>query len=52
MLPAIIEEYIKNLTNKSTHVEKRQFYYMTLLKIRDEVGTAIAKYEKEKSTRK
>jgi hypothetical protein len=52
MLPAIIEDYIKNLTNKNTHIEKRQFYYVTLLKIRDEVVTAIAKYEKEKSTRK
>jgi hypothetical protein len=52
MLPVIIEDYIKNLTNKNTHAEKRQFYYITLLKIRDEVGNAISKYEKEKSTRK
>ncbi len=49
MLPAIIEDYIKNLTNKNTHVEKRQFYYMTLLKIRDEANNAIQKYEKEKN---
>lgn len=52
MLPAIIEDYIKNLTNKNTHIERRQFYYTTLLKIKEEVGSAIAKYEKEKSTRK
>jgi hypothetical protein len=52
MLPTIIEDYIKNLTNKNTHIERRQFYYVTLLKIRDEVGNAIAKYEKEKSGRK
>jgi hypothetical protein len=52
MLPAIIEDYIKNLTNKNTHIEKRQFYYVTLLKIRDEVVNAITKYEKEKSSRK
>lgn len=49
MIPAIIEDYIKNLTSKNTHIEKRQFYYVTLLKIRDEVINAIAKYEKEKS---
>jgi hypothetical protein len=52
MLPTIIEDYIKNLTNKNTHIERRQFYYATLLKIRDEVGSAIAKYEKEKSGHK
>lgn len=52
MLPAIIEDYIKNLTNKNTHIEKRQFYYSTLLKIRDEVGSAITNYENEKSKRK
>ena len=52
MLPTIIEDYIKNLTNKNTHIERRQFYYMTLLKIKEEVGSAIDKYEKEKSGRK
>ena len=49
MIPAIIEEYIKNVTNKNTHIEKRQFYYATLLKIRDEANDAIVKYEKEKN---
>lgn len=52
MIPAVIEDYIKNLTDKNTHIEKRQFYYSTLLKIQTEVGTAISKYEKEKSNRK
>ena len=52
MLPTIIEDYIKNLTNKNTHIERRQLYYMTLLKIKEEVGSAIDKYEKEKSGRK
>ncbi len=49
MLPTIIEDLINKITDKSTHVEKRQFYYVTLVKIRDEVTNAVAAYEKEKS---
>jgi hypothetical protein len=49
MLPAIIEDIISKIADKKTHIEKRQFYYATLLKIRDEANTAILKYEKEKN---
>lgn len=49
MLPAIIEDLINKITDKSIHIEKRQFYYVTLLKIRNETSDAIAIYEKEKS---
>jgi hypothetical protein len=49
MLQTIIEDLINKITDKSIHIEKRQFYYVTLLKIRNETSDAIAIYEKEKS---
>jgi len=51
MLPAIIEDIISKITDRKSHVEKRQFYYVTLLKIRDEANSAILKYENEKNLR-
>lgn len=51
MLPAIIEDYIKNLTDRTRHIEKRQFYYLTLLNIQKSIEEAISKYEKEKNIR-
>ncbi len=51
MLPAIIEDLIKNVTDKTRHVEKRQFYYLTLLNIQKSIGEAISKYETEKNIR-
>jgi hypothetical protein len=52
MIPVIIQDYIDKLLNKSTHVEKRQFYYDTLLKIRDAINVAVLQYEKERKFRK
>lgn len=49
MLPIIIEDMIKNLTNTQIHVDKRQFYYTTLLNIKGAVDKAIVKYENEKN---
>jgi len=52
MLPVIIEDYIKNLTNKAVHIERRQFYYTSLVKIKEAVEKAIRDYEIEKKNRK
>lgn len=48
MIPAIIEDYITKLTDKSIRVENRQFYYSSLLEIRKNVENAITNYEMEK----
>lgn len=52
MIPVIIEDYIKNLLDKTRHSDRRQFYYDTLIKIRDSINKAIIEYEKEKSFKK
>lgn len=49
MIPVIIEDYIKNLNDKKTHVERRQFYYMSLKNIKDAVEKSIDDYEREKN---
>jgi len=52
MIPVIIQDYISKLTDKTTHVEKRQFYYDTLLKIRDSISVALVNYEQERKFKK
>lgn len=44
----MIEDSIKKLNDKSTHIESRQFYHATLSKIHKAVGAALEKYENEK----
>ena len=48
MIPVIIEDYISKILDVKTHSEKRQYYYDTLIKIRNSIDIAIAKYEKER----
>jgi hypothetical protein len=50
MLPVIIEDLIRKLTDTSVHKEQRQFYYSTLVMIRKQIDRAIAIYEKEVTT--
>jgi hypothetical protein len=52
MIPVIIEDYTKKLLEKTAHPERRQFYYDTLVKIRDEINNAISNYEKERKFKK
>lgn len=49
MLPVIIEDYIKKLNDNSTHIERRQFYYDSLVKIKNAVEKALKDYEREKN---
>lgn len=52
MIPVIIEDYIKKLNDKSTHVERRQFYYTSLINIKEAVEKSLKDYEKEKNFKK
>lgn len=52
MIPVIIEDYTKKLLDKSTHPERRQFYFDTLKRIRDTIDNALSSYEKERQFRK
>ena len=52
MIPVIIEDYIKNLTNKNTHLEKRQFYYTTLININEQIEKALEDYKTERNFKK
>lgn len=52
MIPVLIEDYIKKLSDQSTHPEHRQFYHDSLLKIRDTITKALNTYEKERNFRK
>lgn len=49
MIPVIIEDYIRKVNDKATNVESRQFYYTSLLKIKEEVDKSIKEYEREKN---
>jgi hypothetical protein len=49
MIPVIIEDMIKNLTDKRVHFEKRQFYYDSLIKIKKSIEKAIEIYERERN---
>ena len=48
MIPVIIQDYIANILDKKKHPERRQFYYDTLLKIRESINQAITQYERER----
>lgn len=52
MIPVIIQDYISKILDKSTHPERRQFYYDTLLKIRESINQAITRYEQERNFKK
>jgi len=52
MIPVIIQDYIDKILDKSTHPERRQFYYDTLLKIRESINQAAIKYEQERNFKK
>jgi hypothetical protein len=52
MLPIVIEDYIEKLLRKSEHPEKRQFYYATLVRVRDAINVALSDYDKERNFRK
>lgn len=47
MIPVVIEDLIKNVTNKNLSLENRQFYYDTLTKINKSVSVALMEYDKE-----
>ncbi len=52
MIPVIIEDYISKLINKNIHIEKRQFYYDTLIKVRDAINKGLINYESERKFKK
>jgi hypothetical protein len=52
MIPVIIQDYISKLLEKTTHPERRQFYYDTLVKIRDSVNQALTQYDQERKFKK
>jgi len=52
MIPVIIQDYIDKILDKSTHPERRQFYYDTLLRIRESINQAVTKYEQERKFKK
>lgn len=47
MLPVIIEDLIKKVTDQSTHPEKRQHFATTLRKIVDEASKALNQFDKD-----
>jgi hypothetical protein len=47
MIPVIIEDLIRNVTDESQSTDKRQFYYVTLKEIEKDISNAIAKYDKK-----
>jgi hypothetical protein len=51
MLPIIIEDYVTKLNESSTSIERRQFYYASLIKIKEAVEVSLKKYESEKNTK-
>ena len=52
MLPVMVEDLIKKVTDSSTHPERRQYYVKTLGDIRDAADEAIKKYETDRNVRK
>jgi hypothetical protein len=52
MIPVIIQDYVDKILDKSTHPERRQFYYATLINIRESINQAIVKYEQERNFKK
>lgn len=52
MIPVLIEDYIQKLLEKKTHPERRQFYYDSLVRIRDAISVALIEYDRERKFRK
>jgi hypothetical protein len=52
MLPVIIQDYITKLLDKKTHVERRQFYYSTLVTIKTSIDKALKDYDTERKFKK
>jgi len=52
MIPVNIQDLVRNTTDTSQSVYRRQFYYDTLVKIHQASGIAIAAYERELEGRK
>jgi hypothetical protein len=50
-IPVIIEDYISKLKDSRTRIENRQFYYTSLIEIKNQVEKAIQDYEAEKKKR-
>lgn len=51
MLPVIIEDLIKKVTDSRLHPEQRQHYVTTLTTIRHACDKALREYEKQKTKR-
>jgi hypothetical protein len=51
MIPTLIEDLIQKLLDNKVHREKRQFYYTTLLNIKNATEAALEKYNKRKEDR-
>jgi hypothetical protein len=49
MIPPVIEDYIRNLGDKSKHPERRQFYADTLRAVQKEVASALLSFDKERN---
>lgn len=49
MIPVNIQDLIQKLGNKNTHINSRQFYYDTLVKISLATKQAIQEYERERN---
>jgi hypothetical protein len=52
MIPVVIQEYINKILDTKTHTDRRQFYYDTLIKIRESINHAITRYEQERKFKK
>lgn len=51
MIPVLIEDLVKKVTDKSQHVEKRQHYAQTLRIIYNVVGKALEQFDREWSNK-
>lgn len=52
MIPVIIEDLIKKVTDKNIHPDHKQHYAGTLYNIREQVEAALKKYETERNFKK
>jgi hypothetical protein len=52
MIPVIIQDYINKLLEKTTRPESSQFYYGTLVRIRDSINKALTQYDQERKSKK
>lgn len=52
MIPVIVEDLIKKITDKNLHSDHKQHYAGTLYNIRDQVDIALKNYETERNFKK